>query len=258
MPMHTHSLALQSGHQMSIVPTSLFRSSLSFSQVHPLCASSMSAKFASMSRSTVSPILAALAILGFTSSCAPHRPPPAPLSGLYSGAGEDVYRRGYHLGFQDGKRGRDDDYEHYHYEYSESTEEAFQRGYELGYETGEDQSESDDAERDRAKNDGYNAGHSDAENGLSPFYQRHRRDYTPDTETQFRNGYVRGYNAARDDHAPVGSRRTYNDGYRQGELDAEHGRSPRPEAFTENISSANEAHYLQGYRDGFKHAVPKY
>lgn len=131
-------------------------------------------------------------------SCAP-LPPPAPFSGQYSGASETAYRRGYHLGFQDGKRGRDDDYERYHYEYADDTETAFERGYILGYEAGEDQSEADDTARDRAKNDGYSAGRTDAENGLSPFYQRHRRDYTEATESDFRNGYVKGYNAARDD-----------------------------------------------------------
>jgi hypothetical protein len=138
-----------------------------------------------------------LACLAVGSSCTP-MPPPAPFSGQYSGTYEYAYRRGYQLGFLDGRRGRDDDYERYHYEYSDSTEDAFERGYDLGHQTGEDQAEADDDDRDRAKNDGYDAGYTDAESGLSPFYQRHRRNYTQETESSFQKGYVKGFNKGRD------------------------------------------------------------
>lgn len=60
------------------------------------------------------------------------------------------------------------------------------------------------------------------------------------------------------DDAPVGSLRAYNDGYRQGELDAERSRPARPESFSNNIAPMDEPAYMQGYRDGFRHAAPKY
>lgn len=204
---------------------------------------------------TALPALLACFFLG--SACVP-LPPPAPFSGQFSGAGEAVYRRGYHLGFQDGKRSRDDDYERHHYEYEDDTEDAFARGYELGYEAGEEQAGADEEDRDRAKNDGYNAGRTDAENGLSPFYQRHRSAYTEATEADFRKAYVRGYNAGRDDGPAVGDRRAYGEGYRQGELDAERGRPARPESFSDAISPSEEPAYMQGYRDGYRHAVPRH
>jgi hypothetical protein len=208
-----------------------------------------------MKRSIPALLLACLAMIP---SCVVTSPPPVPYIGQYSGALETAYRRGYELGFLDGRRGRDENYERYHYEYGEASEDAFERGYDLGYEAGEDQSEADDASRDRAKNEGYNAGRSDAENGLSPFYQRHRSLYTQETEADFRNGYVRGYNAGRSDDAPVGSRRAYDGGYRQGELDAERGRPARPESFLDNIDEDDEAAYMRGYRDGYRHELPRY
>lgn len=137
-------------------------------------------------------------------ACAP-MPPPAPFSGQYSGEAEVAYRRGYHLGVQDGKTARGDDYERHHSEYTGKTETAFSRGYALGYGTGDEQAGADDASQERAKNDGYNAGRADAENGLSPFYQRHRSAYTMPTEADFRKAYIKGYNTARrgdDDLAP--------------------------------------------------------
>ena len=185
-------------------------------------------------------------------------PPPAPFGGQYSGASEAAYRQGYHLGFQDGKRSRDEDYERYHYEYKDETEDAFSRGYELGYSAGEDQASADDDAKDRAKNDGYAAGRTDAENGLSPFYQRHRNAYTEATEPNFRKGYMKGYEAGRDDEAPVGARYAYGQGYRQGELDAESKRPPRPQSFSSSIRSSDEPAYMQGYRDGYGHSEPKY
>lgn len=190
-------------------------------------------------------------------SCAP-MPPPAPGSTLYSGAGETAYRRGYHAGFQDGKRGRDSDYERYHDEYVDATEDAFEKGYDLGYETGEDQSDADDDERERAEETGYDDGRTDAENGLSPFYQRHRRDYTPATEPEFRKGYVKGYNAEREDGGPAGRQRAYGDGYRQGELDSERGRASRADARAGEADPADEDAYIEGYHDGYHHRVPRY
>lgn len=185
-------------------------------------------------------------------------PPPTPFSGQYSGDEEAAYRRAYQFGFQDGKRSHEEDYERYHYDYQDNTETAFARGYELGYEAGEEQAGADDADRDRARNDGYNAGRTDAENGMSPFYQRHRSAYTEATESDFRKAYVKGYNAAREDDAPVGDRHAYGEGYRQGEIDAETKRPPRPESFNRGILPADEPAYMQGYRDGYGHAVPKY
>jgi hypothetical protein len=130
-------------------------------------------------------------------SCAP-LPSPAPLSAQYSGANQTAYRRGYHLGFQDGNRGQEENYQRFHREYSSVTADAFQHGYKLGFETGEDQSDADETALNAAKTDGDAAGRTDAENGLSPFYQRHRAAYRQQTETSFREGYVRGFNAARD------------------------------------------------------------
>lgn len=200
-------------------------------------------------------LLFACLLLG--SACAPVTPR-APYSGQYSGASQAAYNRGYQLGFQDGRRGREDDHERYHYEYTEATERAFERGYDLGYETGEDQADADDDDRDRAKNEGYDSGRTDAENGLSPFYQRHRGKYTQETESSFRNGYVKGYKAGREDEAPVGLRRAYDDGYRQGEYDVKQGRPARPESFNSSLSSDEERLYMEGYHDGYRHAVPKY
>lgn len=145
--------------------------------------------------------LALLACLVLIAACAPL--PRVPYSGQYSGASETAYRRAYQLGFLDGRRGREEDYERYYYEYNQATEHAFERGYDLGFETGEDQAEADESDRDRATNEGYNAGRGDAENGLSPFHQRHRSAYSTATESSFRCGYVKGYNAARrDDSTP--------------------------------------------------------
>ncbi len=67
-----------------------------------------------------------------------------------------------------------------------------------GYETGEDQADADEEALNRAKADGYHAGLSDGENALRPFYQRHHAAYRQKTESSFRNGYIRGFNAARD------------------------------------------------------------
>ncbi len=130
-------------------------------------------------------------------SCAP-LPPPAPLSGQYSGANESAYRRGYHLGFRDGQSAHVENHERFHREYSVATAQAFQHGYKLGYETGEDQADANDEALKGAKANGHAAGRNDAENGLSPFYQRHRAAYRQKTETTFRDGYLRGFNAARD------------------------------------------------------------
>lgn len=148
-----------------------------------------------------SPVLALLlACCVLVSSCV--APPPVPYSAQYTGANQTAYNRGYQLGFLDGKRDREDEYDRYHYEYTDATEGAFERGYNLGYETGQDQAEADDDDRDRARNEGYDAGRTDAENGLSPFHQRHRRNFTHETESTFRKGYVRGFNAGRDDDTP--------------------------------------------------------
>ena len=207
-----------------------------------------------MNRTSIAALIACCLL---APSCAP-MPPPAPGSTLYSGAGETAYRRGYHAGFQDGKRGRDSDYESYHDEYVDATEDAFEKGYDLGYETGEDQSDADDDERERVEKAGHEAGRTDAENGLSPFYQRHRRDFTPATEPEFRRGYVKSYNAEREDGALTGERRAYGDGYRQGELDIERRHPARPDARPAGLSAIDEDAYIQGYNDGYRHREPKY
>jgi hypothetical protein len=138
-----------------------------------------------------------LAFAAVLLSCAP-LPLPAPLSGQYSGANETAYRRGYHQGFRDGQRGREENHERFHREYSAATANAFQHGYKVGYDTGEDQADADEEALNRAKTEGDHAGRTDAENGLTPFYQRHRAAYRQKTESSFRDGYVRGFNAARD------------------------------------------------------------
>lgn len=140
-------------------------------------------------------LLAAFALLA--SSCA-SRPAPAPGSHVYSGAKESAYRQGYHRGFQDGRRGRDDDYERFHYEYSKATEDAYERGYDLGYEAGEDQADANEEIKDRVYEDGQEAGQADAENGRSPYYQRHEHKYSPVTESDFRKGYTKGYREGRE------------------------------------------------------------
>ena len=143
-----------------------------------------------------------LASLVLGSSCTPV--PPAPFSGQYSGANETAYRRGYQRGFHDGRQLRDNDHERYHKEYASDTEAAFERGYALGFDTGEDQSDATNADHDRARTEGYDAGRTDAESGRSPFYQRHRRNYRQKTEASFREGYVRGFNSARHPDSTAG------------------------------------------------------
>jgi len=138
-----------------------------------------------------------LLLMALLASCT-SRPAPAPGSDAYRGAKESAYRQGYHRGFQDGRRGRDDDYERYHFEYSTATEDAYERGYDLGYETGEDQADANEEIKDRTYSEGYDAGHSDAENGRSPYYQRHEHKYSPVTESDFRKGYTKGYREGRE------------------------------------------------------------
>lgn len=143
-----------------------------------------------------SAFLLLLAALVMLSSCT-SRPAPAPGSDAYRGAKESAYRQGYHRGFQDGRRNRDDDYERYHSEYSRATEDAYERGYELGYETGENQADANEEIKDRAFSEGSEAGQADAENGRSPYYQRHENKYSPVTESDFRKGYTKGYREGR-------------------------------------------------------------
>ncbi|WP_009964188.1 hypothetical protein [Verrucomicrobium spinosum] len=142
-----------------------------------------------------SPVLLSIALLAL--ACCTRMPPDAPGSGMYSGQGEAAYRGGYHHGFQDGRRGRDSDYERYYYEYNPRTEKPFEKGYDLGYEAGEDQAEAREVDRDAARNHGYDAGHTDSENGQPPYYQRHRHAYTLDTEPTFAKGYEKGYREGR-------------------------------------------------------------
>lgn len=125
-------------------------------------------------------------------------PPAAPGSANYTGESEAAYRRGYHHGAQDGRRKRDSDYERYYYEYRPQTEKAFEQGYDLGYESGEDQAEASESDRDAARNQGYDAGRSDCENGQAPDPQRHRRYFTLETEGSFTKGYLQGYKEGRE------------------------------------------------------------
>jgi hypothetical protein len=141
-----------------------------------------------------------LAFLALGSSCTPV--PRVPFSGQYSGANETAYRLGYQKGFADGDVGRNEEYERHHTRYSVATEDAFKRGYELGYESGQDQADASEADREHARKEGYDAGRTDAENGSSPLYQRHRRNYRQKTEASFREGYARGFNSVRH-HDPV-------------------------------------------------------
>lgn len=139
-----------------------------------------------------------LASLVLLSSCASDSVS-APGSGSYRGDDADAYSHAYHHGFQDAKRGRDENYERYHYEYNDDTEDAYEEGYAAGYDAGEDQKDASENQREDAYSDGVDAGKADAENGRSPFYQRHERHYLRNTESEFRRGYVKGYNEARDD-----------------------------------------------------------
>ncbi|HSJ01820.1 MAG: hypothetical protein ACAI34_10015 [Verrucomicrobium sp.] len=134
--------------------------------------------------------------LALLASCA-SKPPAAPGSDAYSGEKESAYRKGYHLGFQDGKRRRDDDSERYYYDYNQLTEKAFEKGYDLGYEAGNDQADATEVDRDAAQNHGYEAGRSDSENGVPPLYQRHRESYNLETESSFSRGYQKGYREGR-------------------------------------------------------------
>lgn len=139
------------------------------------------------------PCLLALAVVALLSQCQT-TPPPAPGDGAYRGAQVKAYRSGYHHGFMDGSNGLDENYERYHDEYKLETAEVFARGYHIGHTTGrQQQSKASTADQDRAWREGYDAGHADSENSLSPSYKRHRADYSTATEDSYSQGYARGF-----------------------------------------------------------------
>src|SRR4051812_26137250 len=148
-----------------------------------LCEARLSATVQFMTRTALAILLACVAL---ASSCTP-LPAPSIIRRQYTGANGVAYRRGYQSGFQDGLHKRGDEYERHHGDYTSATAQAFEQGYKLGFDTGEDQASADDDDRDKARDQGEDAGRTDAENGLSPFYQRHRRDFRPDTESSFRS-----------------------------------------------------------------------
>ena len=125
------------------------------------------------------------------------RPPRAPGDEPFSGGQSTSYRRGYHLGFQDGKRRLDDDFERHFSDYKTETRDAFEHGYHLGHDSGLREAAAGTEDKDRAYNDGYEAGRTDFENSRAPSHERHRARYTAGTEADFRRGYVAGFDAAR-------------------------------------------------------------
>lgn len=197
--------------------------------------------------------------LVFICQCA-SRTPHAPGDSAFSGAEESAYRRAYYHGFDDGKRNRDDDFEHYHHEYDDRTEKAFERGYSQGYEAGKDQADAGEEVKDQAYSQGIELGRADCENGQSPFYQRHSSVYTPATENSFRRGYVEGYKDAREDGggASAAEKKAYDAGYRAGELDHERARELNADAHIGEASRQFDEFFRKGYRDGYSHRTPRY
>ncbi|MFZ4765756.1 MAG: hypothetical protein ACOYMN_12450, partial [Roseimicrobium sp.] len=106
--------------------------------------------------------LSLLAVCAMAGPSCVSLPPPAPGSGRYAGAEEAAYRKGYHLGFQDGKYSRTSDHERYHDDYAAATESAFATGYRFGHEAATDQADARDDERKLSRELGYEAGNTDA------------------------------------------------------------------------------------------------
>ena len=137
--------------------------------------------------------LFALAALMLLSQCQTG-PPPAPGDGAYRGAQVKAYRAGYHHGFMDGSNGLDENFERYHDEYLAEMVLVFASGYRTGHESGrQQQSKATTTDQDRSWRDGYDAGRTDCENGLSPSFKRHRAEYSTATETSYSQGYTRGF-----------------------------------------------------------------
>ena len=188
------------------------------------------------------------------------KPPPAPGDTVFSGEQSTAYRRGYYLGFQDGKWKREEDFEHYYSDYKAETRDAFERGYHLGYENGKRDALADPADKDRAYNDGYEAGRSDFENSLRPSPERYRARFSAATEYDFRRGYVAGFDEAHHDggSATDAERVVYNRGYSRGADDATKAHAPHGDELARDLPAHDADFFLKGYRDGFNQRTPRY
>ena len=140
------------------------------------------------------PRIFALATL-LLAACA--SPPPAPGDKAFHGKQNTAYRLGYHHGFMDGSKKLDDNFERYHDEYLAEGRDAFARGYQIGHEAGRHDAAADDADQDRAFQNGYDAGAADAVNSTRPDHTRYRSQFSTAAEPLFREGYEKGWHDAR-------------------------------------------------------------
>jgi hypothetical protein len=139
------------------------------------------------------PMLAACLLLSQCKS----GPPPAPGDKAFHGGDAKAYRDGYHHGYSDGMEKLEPSFERYYPEYSAETKEVFHGGYRAGYDAGRHGAPATSGDEDRASQNGYDAGQSDAQNGLRPDPSRYRSQYSAGSEAAFREGYARGYRDAR-------------------------------------------------------------